>query len=266
MDTEDRARALEEWNKAGQALFGDDGPLAMSSTPDMARVGVDAVVAGIKRFVVTVGAHGIALCMPLDQPPAAHAIAAAMRLCNEAGLRGFSARGQTPATTRELLLMAAIEAGCDRALFLGHDSVIDRQGLWQLMATMERTEAAVVSALTRVPVAPPAPPNALSAFVGHEGAVRRMTTEDVTVSGAPFPVHHLDGIVAMLLDLDQIKRFASPRFSSKTEGMNVITEDEAFAKWLDMHSLEMVVDPKVSTARVGEQLYGWRWEPPKESE
>jgi hypothetical protein len=252
------------WQKAGDALLGPDGPVARGALPGADRADAARLGYALDRLAATLTAGGIALCMPLDEHAAPHAVAAAMRLCHEGGLRGFSARGQSPAATREMLLEAALSAGCDRALFLGHDSLVDRQGLWQLMSTMDATGAAAVAAITVVPVPPPQPPTALSAFVGREGSVRRMTKDDLTVSGVPFPVHHLDGIVALLLDLSKIRRYQGPRFSSRTEGTVHVSEDEAFAKWLDMHSLDLLVDPKAQAARVAQQLYGFRWEPPKE--
>jgi hypothetical protein len=257
-------RAL--WQKAGDTLFGPDGVVLKGVMPGAERANMARLGYAIDRLAATLTACGVALLMPLDEHAAPHAVAAAMRLCHEGGLRGFSARGQSPAATRELLLNAAIEAGCDRALFLGHDSIIDRQGFWQLMSSMDRHEVAAVAAVTRVPTPPPSTVIELSAFVGQDGAVRRMTKEDLTISGVPFPVHHLDGIVALLLDLSQIGRFQGPRFSSKTEGTLHVSEDEAFAKWLDRHSLDLWVDPKAQVARVAQQLYGFRWEPPKGEE
>jgi len=265
LKADERDALMAAWTKAGEALFGPGGAADKGELPfGFDRATPERLSAGIHRLALTFTAGGIALAMPLDEPPAPHAVAAALRLCGEAGLRGFSARGKSPAATREILLDAAIAAGCDRLLFLGHDSLIDRNGLWQLMASMDRHGAAAVAAVTVVPVAPPEPAEELSAFVGHGDVIQRLRKDDVTSTGTAFPVHHLDGIVALLLDLVQIRRYQGPRFSSRTEGSAVVTEDEGFAKWLDMHSLDLLVDPKAQVARVGQQIYGYRWQPPKD--
>lgn len=266
MTDDDRKAMMTGWSSFGQQLLGSDGFLAKNTLPGADRVTVERLEAALVRLGLTVGAGGIALGMPLDVPAAPHAVAAAMRLVGEAGLRGFAVRSVSPAATRELLVNAAIEAGCDRMLMLGPDAIVDRQGLWQMMSTIERTGAAAIAGVAPVPVQPGQPVTALSAFVGQEGDVRRLLKEDVPTTGVAFPVHHLDGIVALMLDLTQIRRYQGPRWSSRTEGTEHISEDVAFAKWLDMHSLDLLVDPKVTVARLGEQLYAYRWEPPKADE
>lgn len=266
MTDDERKEFLDIWTAAGAEFFGPDGPIAKGAIPGASRMSPDRLRTAIRRFGLTLPAEGVALCMPVDEPPAQHAHAASMRLCHDGGLLGFCAKAKSPAATREMLLRAAIQADCDRALFLGSDSLIDRQGLWQLMATMDRHGAAVVAAVTVVPSVPGAIPTELGAYVGQDGAVRRMVKDDAPRSGVAFPVHHLDGISAMLVDLVQIRRYQGPCFSSRTEGTTVVDEDEGFAKWLDMHGLSILVDPKAQALRLGQQLFGWRWEPPKDEE
>lgn len=201
----------------------------------------------------------VGLAIPVIQGVPALPFSTTVRLVNDTGVQALAVEGVDEAAVREQLLAVFRDQGYSRVLMLSPDVVLGSDGLAQMLATMEATEASAVSAV--VPISRDANKEmTYNALVGDEP----LRKGDLPQTGVPFPVP--DGITdlsCVLLNVRDITRFSAPWFSSQTQGASRITPAAAFSKWLNMHDLDIYLDPKVKVLRVVEELYGYSYTPPE---
>lgn len=201
----------------------------------------------------------VALGLPIYRDVEFNTVKALVDLVYVGGLQPLLYQNFEISCSREWIVQQAINLGFRRLLFLDSDTVVDMAGFTHLMETMDRTGAAMAAALVRRRFEPGAKPTT-NAFVGTVGDMAALDDADIPSTLAPFPVHYV-GLAAALLDLEQISKHEGPRFARRSEGLDQMSENWLFCRWLESKDLTFVVDPAVSTMH--EIVTSHRYDPPK---
>lgn len=242
---------IAAWKEFGNKLSGN-AELIKGLTPL-------GLAKSLSRLSETLLFSDVALGIPTKRDCEEETLQSAMALCFQAGIQGFSVHSFEVANNREFLVDKCINSGFRRMLFLDSDTVVDVNGVKQLMSTMDRTRASVVAALVKVRES-----GEYNAWIeDSEGNPVQIKKDQIPTTGVAFPVHHC-GLAVALLDLEQIRKIPSPRFARKAEGFKHWGEDQLFAMVVRRNDMELVVDPKVTTIHVTEHLYAHQWKPPAE--
>jgi hypothetical protein len=176
----------------------------------------------------------------------------------ENGLFPLTKQSFEVANNREWILHNFLKTGYRRCLMLDSDTAIDSKGLAQLTETMERWDAAMVSALVFQRYIGGSD-GAYNAFIlDEEGNHKPVTRKNLPQSLTAFPVDFC-GLAASLINLDKI-RDANAVLEEKGEkpvwfkrvgdGFQHYGEDLHFCKMLRERGLDFVVDPRVTTAHM----------------
>lgn len=227
--------------RAAFAALADDPKITEQDVDDLLRRGVPRFQRAVKNIGLGVGVP----CGPGRSITEETLSATAKGLAYDNGITPLTVQSFEIANNREHLLHTFAEAGYRQMLFLDSDTVVDDKGVALLQETMERWDAAMVSA----PV--------FQRYVGAEGQFNAflrdendkyvpVTRKDIPQSLTAFPVEFC-GLAVALLDLTKIKEHPGPRFKRVAEGFQHFGEDIAFCRWLKERELTFVVDPRVTT-------------------
>lgn len=176
-------------------------------------------------------------------------------LAFDCGISPLTKQSFEVANNREWLLHLFVTAGYRKLVFIDSDTVIDEKGVVQLLETMDKWKAAMVSALVHQRYV--AADGVFNAFLRDgEDKIQPVLRKDIPQSLTAFPVEYC-GIAAAVIDLDQIRAVnveiekrdgKKPTwFKRQADGFEHYSEDVHFCRMLKERGLDFVVDPKVET-------------------